>query len=110
MYEYNVTVIRIIDGDTVYLNVDMGFHASLVIDCRLEGINAPELHGTTKEAGLASKAELERTLSLGPLRVKTTKSDSFGRWLGRLFVNLQDGTILDVNDHMLSTGFAVPYP
>lgn len=41
MYEYRATVIRVIDGDTVDLRIDLGFDASINVRVRLDGIDAP---------------------------------------------------------------------
>lgn len=124
-YEYNATVVRVVDGDTVYLEltktfelpIDFGFYVKdvmkvskkAVIDFRLIGINAPEVRGPTAAAGKAATAELTRLLSLGSLRVVTTKTDKFGRWLADIFVTGLDGVEFNVNQKMIAGGFAVAY-
>jgi endonuclease YncB( thermonuclease family) len=124
-YEYVATVVRVVDGDTVHLSltknfsfdVDFGFfikdtvvlQKSADLDFRLAAINAPELHGATAAAGLASKNELARLLGLGTLRVVTGKADKYGRWLATIYVKKPDGTELCVNDEMVKGGFAVPF-
>jgi len=124
-YTYQATVVRVVDGDTVYLeltkdffhDIDFGFYVketivskkSTVLDFRLKGINTPEIRGATREAGLAAKAELERLLSLGQIKATTYRPDKYGRWLAILEVLLPDGTILNVNDDLVRRGFAVPY-
>lgn len=109
IYEYKAEVHRIVDGDTVWLDVDLGFGVCATLDFRLAGINTPEVVGVDKAAGLAAKAELERLLSLGPLRIESRKSDKYGRWLAILFVALPDGRELNVNDTLATTGFATLY-
>lgn len=128
-YEYVATVARVVDGDTVHLTltkefalpVDFGFNIkdTLVlkktadVDFRLYGINTPEIHGaeavTQKASGLKSKAELERLLALGTLRVVSKTPDKYGRWLAIIYVTKPDGTELCVNDEMVKGGFAKPY-
>jgi endonuclease YncB( thermonuclease family) len=124
-YEYAAQVIRVVDGDTVHLSltksfsfdVDFGFfikdtvvlQKSADLDFRLASINAPELHGATAAAGLASKNELIRLLGLGTLRVVTGKADKYGRWLATIYVMQANGIELCVNDEMIKGGFAVPY-
>src|SRR5215467_12872572 len=110
MYQYNATMVRVIDGDTAILQVDLGFHLTATIDFRLLGINAPEMKGSTRPAGLAAKAELERLCAQGALRISTEKSDKYGRWLASIDVVLSDGSVLmNVNKTMIDGGFAVPY-
>lgn len=99
-----------VDGDTLWLYVDLGFGVSVNLDFRLYGIDTPEVVGATRTAGLAAKAELESLLALGPLRIVTYKADKYGRWLATLFVK-QPGSVeeLNVNSALLKGGFAKPY-
>jgi endonuclease YncB( thermonuclease family) len=129
-HEYAATLDRVVDGDTVYLiltkeftfDVDFGFNVkdtvvlkkSARIDFRLYGINAPETHGTAVAeqlvAGLKAKAELERLLGLGTLRIVSTKPDKYGRYLATIFVRpLGLPAEINVNNAMLDGGFAKPY-
>jgi micrococcal nuclease len=109
-YDYNAKVLRVVDGDTVWMTVDLGFRLSMVMDFRLLGINTPELVGSTKVAATAAKLELERILGLGSIRVLSTKSDKYGRWLGTFFVTPADGSpVINVNEALLKGGFAVAY-
>lgn len=124
-YVYQVReVIRVVDGDTVDFRVgssntftfDFGFHVKeylsldreAVIRFRLAGINTPEVHGATKAAGEAAKAELIRLLSLGPIEVESIGQDKYGRWLAWVRVN-EAGTILDINKWLVENKFAVEY-
>jgi endonuclease YncB( thermonuclease family) len=127
-YIYSATVDRVVDGDTVYLNlqkvfsfpVDFGFHIldkveltkSAIVNFRLAGINAPELDDpdpSVRAKGIAAKAELTRLLGLGPLIVQTSKEDKYRRWLAQINVVNPDQPVIDVNKAMLDGGFAVPY-
>lgn len=67
MYEYAATVLAVHDGDTVTINLDLGFHTWLKTDVRLFGIDAPELvprtgKRTLIKAGEASTQTLMRLL------------------------------------------------
>ncbi|GGM55356.1 hypothetical protein GCM10012275_28130 [Longimycelium tulufanense] len=91
MYEYRAAVVRVVDGDTVRLDIDLGMDVHIYdVSCRLEGIDAPEAH--TPE-GRASKLWLANLLRPGTeVCVKTTKADKYGRylvkmWLGEQHVN-----------------------
>lgn len=112
IYEYNAKLIRIVDGDTVWLDVDLGFGIHSNMDFRLYGINTPEVVGSTRVAGLAAKAELQRLLSLGSLRIETykgDKADKYGRWLATLFVKPSGGAEVNVNALLELGKFATPY-
>jgi endonuclease YncB( thermonuclease family) len=127
-YVYNATLIRVIDGDTARLKFwrpfraewDFGFYIKEVIDtvrsiemsCRLLGINAPEIHGASKEEiarGKVSTEELTRLLNSGKLIAQTSKPDKYGRWLADLWVIDTEGHAIHVNSYMVDNGFAVPY-
>ena len=109
IYEYKAKLHRIVDGDTVWLEVDLGFNVRVTLDFRLEGINTPEVVGTTKVAGMASKAELERLLGLGPLRIVSTKTEKYGRYLATIFVQPAEGAEINVNQTLIDGGFATAY-
>jgi micrococcal nuclease len=112
MYEYDAKLERVVDGDTVWLVVDLGFRVSQRLELRLYGIDTPELVGATRTAGLAAKSELLRLCSLGPLRIRTYKAgvtDKYGRWLATLYVSV-GGETLEINEQLVRTGFAVRYP
>ena len=107
MYDYRCEVLRVIDGDTVELNIDLGFSCWYRSSARLKGINAPELTAPTKEAGVTSRAALINELAKGPVIAITElnkEKDKYGRCLVRLFCLGKD-----VNQAMLDGGFAVPY-
>lgn len=112
MYEYAVKLVRVVDGDTVELDVDLGFTVRVTVMFRLFGINAPEVKGTSKEFGLASKQALINILNEGSLTVKSEKAiktDKYGRWLAAITVTRSDGSTVNVSDWMILSGFAVPY-
>lgn len=114
-FTYAVHVDRVIDGDTVVVDIDLGF--SLNLDdqrLRLLGIDAPEKTGLTKVAGLASQAEMIRLLGQGTPHILSQgappQEDNFGRWLVKIEVTRLDGTHFDVGAQMIQNGYAVPYP
>jgi micrococcal nuclease len=109
IYEYKAELVRVVDGDTLYAKVSLGFHVSMEVEFRLFGLNTPEVIGTQKTAGLKAKAELERLLKVGLIRVVSEKSDKYGRWLGTFYVKQTDGSEVNVNEALVSGGFALPY-
>lgn len=105
-YTYDATVVRIHDGDTVFLDVDLGLEQWWRSFCvRLFGINAPELN---TPAGKESAVYLAGLLPVGSaVTLQTIKDqpDKFGgRYLG---VITPAGSTLAVNDAMVQAGHAV---
>lgn len=93
MYKYYAKTKRVIDGDTIDFEVDLGFHMKKTIRVRLSEIDTPELRGEEKELGQEVKqfvsAQLFTSHSNGDLDaiqvvVSTRKTGSFGRWLGEV--------------------------
>ena len=118
MYEYKATVISVTDGDTVRLNIDLGFNVTINTPIRLMGINAPEVNTV---AGKVAKTYLKELLPVGTsvtLRSYKDKTEKYGRILGTIMVEFNDTAaplhkriVVDgnINNHMVSKGYAVPY-
>jgi micrococcal nuclease len=107
-YFYLVELIKVVDGDTLTLNVDLGFRTSVVQKFRLYGINAPEVVGESRPSGLASSVHLGKLVTdVGQLTIQSYKNplDKYGRWL----VTVYDGQGNDINRQMVKDGFAVNY-
>lgn len=85
-YTYAATVVRVIDGDTLYANVDLGFRMTIQITVRLLGINTPELN---TDAGKMVRDYMRTLLEGQKIVLKTHKDpkDKYGRWLGEIYAN-----------------------
>src|SRR4030042_6596153 len=77
-YTYHATLEKVIDGDTLLVNFDLGFFISVKEKVRLIGINAPELE--TKK-GKDAMAFIEKELKNSFLIVETRKKEKYGRFL-----------------------------
>lgn len=114
MYEYRVKKITgVVDGDTIDVDIDLGFNVSYSQRVRLAGIDTPESRTKDKfekNLGLEAKEYLKTKLKDAELIViKTEKPDSsekYGRILGWLYVN---GDTVSINDHMIEDGYAWGY-
>ena len=111
MYKYKIkNIIRVVDGDTVEVDIDLGFHVTLNQRVRLKGIDAPEtrtLDLEEKDKGIQARLWLEKELSKeGEWIIETTKEDKYGRMLGTLYLV---GEPVTVNERMLNEGIAKPY-
>lgn len=108
IYAYRAQVSRIVDGDTVDVDIDLGFNAWLHNErLRLYGVNAPEVRTRNlveKARGKAATAWLVDQLAAGELLVRSVGFDAvgkFGRSLAVLFVNG-----VNVNQAMIEAGHA----
>ncbi len=114
MYEYRVKkLLAVIDGDTIDVEIDLGFDISITKRVRLAGIDTPESRTSDKyekSLGLESKALLKQRLtSAETIVIKTEKPDSsekYGRVLGWLFL---DGEETSFNETMIASGYAWSY-
>ena len=110
-------VVRVVDGDTVVLNCDLGFRLNIQIKARLYGINAPEMRGPERPDGIDSKSLLEDLIEAHRIddqedphkpwliiETHKNKSDSFGRWIVRL-IGKDD---VDLNKLLVVRGAAYP--
>ena len=110
MYEYRARITRVIDGDTVEAEIDLGFHVTFTATLRLSGINAPETRGTERPQGLAATRYLESLLDdlTGHTRelIVRTKQDRTGKY-GRYLAELIAGEV-NLNQALVAAGHAVP--
>ena len=111
MYQYKIKKInRIIDGDTVDLDIDAGFYITITQRVRLKDIDAAEIRTLNleeKSKGLEAKEWLKKELSReGEWIIETYKDDKYGRLLGTLYLV---GEPVTVNEKMLNEGIAKPY-
>jgi micrococcal nuclease len=116
MYEYKCKILRVVDGDTVDVDIDLGFgvwmHKERV---RMMGIDTPESRTrdkVEKAFGLASKDRLKELLPIGSIGVLKTEIDrsgedkkgKFGRILGDFIIEDKRAT-----DILIEEGHAVAY-
>ncbi len=114
MFEYYVKkVSKVVDGDTIDVEIDLGFDISFSSRVRLAGIDTPESRTTDKmekALGLEAKAYLKHEIDAAKsVVIKTEKMDSsekYGRILGWVFL---DGASVSLNEKMIADGYAWGY-
>jgi len=113
MHHYAATVVSVYDGDTITVDVDLGFGVWLLKQkIRLYGIDAPEIRGEGKALGIKTRDWLRAQLWSGKkIELRTYKGTSggdekgkYGRWLAEVFC---DGK--NLNEEMLELGLAKRY-
>ena len=116
--EFHVTITKVVDGDTVDVDIDLGFSTVLKKQrVRLMGIDTPESRTrdlVEKIYGKAAKAHLKKLLSEGDITLVSHDKGKFGRILGELFVSNGETSVLadervSVNQRMIFDHHAVLY-
>lgn len=101
-------VLKVVDGDTVDIIIDLGFSISLRQRVRIKGINSPETRTNNVEEkikGMGAKVFAEQWFAQsGVLTVKTYKDEKYGRLLGEFFRGTEN-----YSETAISQGFAVSY-
>lgn len=110
MYEYRAVVLKVIDGDTVDLDIDMGLNVHVHERIRLDGINTPESNSKVAEERTAAFAATEflRALLTDPKVMVKTKKDAkekYGRYLGVV----TNAAGVNVNEALVAAGHAKLY-
>ena len=105
MYEYKCDVTRVVDGDTFYGKIDLGFFASLSLKFRLKGIDTPEIYRPLNEAekqhGMEAKEFVSSLILNKTVVVRSNKTGKYGRWIAEVI--LEDGT--DLVTVLIENGF-----
>ena len=118
MYNYNATCVKVVDGDTIDADIDLGFGVKIKKRIRLSGINAPESRTRNlveKKLGLAAKDKLIEMLdgAANCFELESQEIGKYGRVLGRLHIDKISGkdviTKMCINDCLVKEGYAVEY-
>jgi micrococcal nuclease len=109
-YIRNAICYNVVDGDTIDINTDLGYHIWYKQRVRLNGLDTPETRTKNlleKEAGLKVEQYIKSLILDQEITIKSIKDDKtkFGNYLVEIY--LEDGTHL--NQHLLDIGFARLY-
>ena len=107
MYEYKAFVRKVYDGDTVTVDIDLGFGVVLKSQkIRLLEINAPEVRGEQRPLGIKSRDALREKIGNKWVIIKTKKDKKgkYGRWLANIYLEDQC-----VNTWLIKEGLAEAY-
>lgn len=101
MYEYSARLLRVLDGDTIQADLDLGFRMHYIAKVRFAGMDAPELK---TEAGFKAREyliDLLNDATVG-LVIKTTLNNEFEKY-GRVLGTVMHGTV-NINEAMIKAG------
>jgi micrococcal nuclease len=130
MYQYNAIIHKVIDGDTMELDIDLGLMTWIHNEkIRLYGINTPEVYGVKKgsaewelgnKSSIFVKANLKEKDEVIIETVKD-KKEKYGRYLALIYIKIDKSVIADcsnirkigdfycLNDILIGKGLAEPY-
>ena len=116
MFEYYAKLNRVVDGDTIDVEVDLGFDIWHKARVRMMGIDTPESRTRNleeKALGLASKARLKELLKDRKVKLETSKEGKgkFGRILATVWTSDKKGVeeYVNINEKLIEEGHARPY-
>jgi endonuclease YncB( thermonuclease family) len=104
LYHYRGIVTKVYDGDTITVDVDLGFHVTLKGEkFRLYRINTPEVRGPEKDQGIISRDWLRNRILDKEVMLVTVKDKKgkYGRWLADVWID-----DVSVNDELVTNGLA----
>lgn len=109
LYHYKASVKSVYDGDTCIVDIDLGLHTWIKDEkLRLNRINAPEIKGRQKSNGIKSRDFLKSLVLEKTVLVQTIKDkkEKYGRYLAEIWIKDDKGKLINVNDSMVSKGYA----
>lgn len=106
MYYYNSRVEKVIDGDTVRLDIDLGFTVHWKSNCRLYGVNTPELRSKDPQEKMKALEAKQFLIDNLPdeVVIHSRELDKYGRPLVDIYV---EGRL--INDEIIEKGFSQNY-
>lgn len=113
MYTYKAKLVRVINGDTLDIEIDLGFDIIIKQRLKLFGIDTPDSRSpnvTTKEKGLAVKQRLISLLTK-EFKVETmlNKRGKYGRILGKVYIVDEKDNEVCINELLVDEGLAERY-
>jgi len=117
VYEYRCKVTRVVDGDTVDVDIDLGFGVWMYKQrIRLHGIDTPESRTRDldeKKYGLIAKEQIKSFMPVGSMQTLVTvkdKAGKYGRILGKFLIyDKKTDAQMTINDWMIREHHAVAY-
>lgn len=109
-YSYRAELVRVVDADTLDVDLDLGFYVWARKRLRLAGINAWETRGTERDKGLAAKAFVQSLLTTADRLYCQTYLDAtgkYGRVLAVVWVVANDNPPIDLNRFLVKQGHAI---
>jgi endonuclease YncB( thermonuclease family) len=110
-YVFGASILKVIDGDTLILDIDCGFDIKKKTRVRLAKLDSPERE--TKSGKEAARYVSEQLAKAKKIVIKTEQTDEYGRYIGHIFYSFEDADIGQVyaegiylNDELLKKKMA----
>jgi micrococcal nuclease len=111
MYEYQAKIIRVVDGDSIIVDIDLGFNVTLAKQSvRLYGVDTPETRTKNpleKKCGLLVKEYVQSLLKANQIYTMKTHLDKKGKF-GRILADFRINTVF-LSELLITKGYAVKY-
>ena len=112
-YIYYAQLVRIIDGDTLLLDIDLGFFTTVRTKVRLAGVDTPPI---STDKGEIAADFVEKELKEPYIVIETRKKGKYGRYLAYLYYYKDSKKFEDIirygkclNEELLKNGLAKKY-
>jgi micrococcal nuclease len=115
MYQYRAIVVKVSDGDTVVVDVDLGFELTQRHILRFYGLNTPELHSKNPEERIRAVEARKFVVDRIPptteveLDTKKDKQEKYGRYLADIYFTDSQGNRQCLNKMLIDAGLADEY-
>jgi len=109
MYEYLAEVVKVVDGDTIDVRVDLGWKITIKDRLRFNRINAWEKTGKEKALGIPAKEFVEEKIPPGTIiKIQTFKEGKYGRYIAEILYSLDPEGMhwINLNDELVKRGHA----
>lgn len=106
-YIYNAIVIKVVDGDTIDVLLDLGFYVKYETRLRLARINTPEMNSPLEEErqkAQEAKQYMMMRIDGRPVVIDSRRKDKYGRFIAEVYF---EG--VNINDELLEKQLAVLY-
>ena len=116
MYEYRAKVLKVVDADTIDVEIDLGFKIKSEKRLRFARIDAWEVRGEEREKGLAAKEYVLERLTVAEdnggvlIRTDKDKTGKYGRYIAEvLYIDKEAEELINLNDELVKLGHAEYY-
>ena len=106
-YQYPALVVSVYDGDTITVNIDLGFGVELKKQkIRLYGINTPEVRGSSRDLGIISRDYVRENILNKNIMLQSIKDKKgkYGRWLGIVLMGEEN---VNLNKELINKNLAI---
>jgi len=101
-YKYKAHLLRVIDGDTFDVTIDLGFRITTYQRLRLVGVNTPEIRGVERPEGLRIKDYVKNLIEGKELTIETSKVGKYGRYICEVYLDNEE----KLSQHLLARNMA----